>query len=170
LLTVERSDRVRRTLTSDGDEGTSTAAEGADLPALLEHCLSELDPDAPVSIDMTTRRSRRPALRLAGAASRVGLLSDLVSERAVRHVFLKQFRDAEDGELACIQQVVEARSTVAPGSLRWRRLRGTYDLSVSPLATHPLEDELGLELNQTIRLAFAAEFGFRMESGELCWP
>jgi hypothetical protein len=88
----------------------------------------------------------------------------------VRHVFLKQIRDAEHGELAALQQVVEARSSVTPGSLRWRRLQGPYELSVTPLESHPLEDELGLVSRQTIKLAFAAEFGFGMEPGVVRWP
>ena len=74
-----------------------------------------------------------------------------------------------DGELAALQQVVEARSSVTPGSLRWRRLRGSYELSVSSLESHPLEDELGLAPEQTIHRAFAAEFGFRMEPGVVRW-
>jgi hypothetical protein len=41
---------------------------------------------------------------------------------------------------------------------------------VDRLASHPLEDELGLALEQTIRLAFVAEFGFRMEPGSVRWP
>ena len=87
-----------------------------------------------------------------------------------RLVFLKQIRDAEHGELAALQQVVEARSSVLPGSLRWRRLRGAYELSMNRLASHPLGDELGLAPEQTVRLAFAAEFGFRMEPGVVRWP
>jgi hypothetical protein len=94
----------------------------------------------------------------------------LLSEQIVHHVFLKQIRDAEQGELAVLQQVVEARSSVSPGSLRWRRLRGAYDLSVAQLASHPLEDELGLGPEQTVRLAFVAEFGFRMQPGQVRWP
>ena len=85
-------------------------------------------------------------------------------------MFLKQIRDAQHGELAVLQQVVEARSSVTPGSLRWRRLRGAYDLSISTLESHPLEDELGLAPAQTIDRAFAAEFGFRMEAGVVRWP
>ena len=85
-------------------------------------------------------------------------------------MFLKQIRDAERGELAVLQQVVEARSRVTPGSLQWRRLRGAYELSMHSLASHPLEDELGLAPEQTIKLAFAAEFGFRMEPGVVRWP
>ncbi len=88
----------------------------------------------------------------------------------MRQVFLKQVRDAQRGELAALQQLVEARSSVTPGSLRWRRLRGVYDLTVEQLASHPLEAELGLASEQTVRLAFAAEFGFRMEPGVVRWP
>lgn len=97
-------------------------------------------------------------------------MAEVLSDQAVRHVFLKQIRDAEFGELAALQQVVEARSSVTPDSLRWRRLRGPYELSVKLLASHPLEDELGLVPTQTIKLAFAAEFGFRMEPGVVRWP
>ena len=79
-------------------------------------------------------------------------------------------RDAQSGEWAELQQVVEARSTVTPGSLRWRKLRGSYELSVASLESHPLEDELGLVPHQSIKHAFAAEFGFRMEPGVVRWP
>jgi hypothetical protein len=103
-------------------------------------------------------------------SARRATLAELLSEQVVRHVFLKQFRDAERGELAALQQVVEARSSVSPGSLRWRRLRGSYELSVNQLASHPLEDELGLAPQQVVRLSFAAEFGFRMEAGVVRWP
>ena len=43
-------------------------------------------------------------------------------------------------------------------------------ISVSARESHPLEDELGLAPAQTIRRAFAAEFGFRMEPGVVRWP
>ncbi len=57
-----------------------------------------------------------------------------------------------------------------PGTLSWRRLRGKYELSIEQLASHPLEDELGLTTDQTVRLAFVSEFGFRMDSGVVRWP
>jgi hypothetical protein len=41
---------------------------------------------------------------------------------------------------------------------------------VNKLVSHPLEDELGFALEQTVRLAFVAEFGFRMEPGLVSWP
>ena len=107
---------------------------------------------------------------MQAARARTRTLAELMTEQIVRLVFLKQIRDAERGDLAVVQQVIEARSSVSPGSLRWRRLRGSYELSVERLASHPLEDELGLPTQQTIRLAFAAEVGFRMEPGVARWP
>jgi uncharacterized protein with NAD-binding domain and iron-sulfur cluster len=163
LLTV-RKHGARR---GGGAGAQESRAEGTDLASLVGHFMSELqgsprhEPAGPV---------RRSARRFGGVRARAGVLADLVSQQAVRHVFLKQFRDAEDGELAVLQQVVEAQSRVTPGSLRWRRLRGSYELSVTPLASHPLEDELGLASEQTIRRAFVAEFGFRMEPGVVRWP
>ena len=141
--------------------------DGADLASLAAYLLSELDPAADGKLTLTTRRSFEP---LGKAKSRAGVFPALLREQVVHQVFLKQIRDAERGELAVLQQVVEARSSVAPGSLRWRKLRGSYEVSMSSLASHPLEDELGLAPEQTIKLAFAAEFGFRMEAGLVRWP
>ncbi|MEA2210587.1 MAG: hypothetical protein QOF83_535 [Solirubrobacteraceae bacterium] len=168
LITIRRRPTRRGTA---ADDGPQPLAEGGDLSSLAAHLLSELEPSADPKLLAPTRRSlgavRRP-IRTAGA--RGSSLAELLSEQVVRHVFLKQIRDAEHGELAAFQQVVEARSSVSPGSLRWRRLRGSYDLSVARLASHPLEDELGLASAQSVRLAFAAEFGFRMEPGLVRWP
>jgi hypothetical protein len=141
-----------------------------EIATLVGHCLSELERDSDHYLGPATRSSLVLQHRVAGARSRAGALAELLSEQALRHVFLKQIRDAEHGELAALQQVVEARSRVTPGSLRWRRLPSSYELSVRRLASHPLEDELGLAPAQTIKLAFAAEFGFRMEPGVVRWP
>jgi uncharacterized protein with NAD-binding domain and iron-sulfur cluster len=166
LITIRRHS-TRRGGPADG--WPLDLAEGVDLSSLAAHLIAELEPSDAEPL-APTRRSlaavRRP-IRAGGA--RGFTFAELLSEQVVRHVFLKQIRDAEHGELAALQQVVEARSSVSPGSLRWRRLRGAYDLTVSPLASHPLEDELGLATEQTVRLAFAAEFGFRMESGRVRW-
>ena len=165
LLTI-RSRGPRRGGGSPGSAGTH---EGDDLGSLITHCISELDPAW--EGELGSRRSARPVRRgLAGASGRARVITALMSEQAVRLVFLKQIRDAARGELAALQQVVESRSAVTPGSMRWRRLRGAYDLEVNPLASHPLRDELGLGSSQTISRAFVAEFGFRMEPGTIRWP
>jgi uncharacterized protein with NAD-binding domain and iron-sulfur cluster len=156
---------------SSGHRGPEALAEGVDLFSLAAHLVSELEPSSALETAEPARRSLGSIRRPIGAIrTRAGTLAELLSEQMVRHVFLKQIRDAEDGELAALQQIVEARSSVSPGSLRWRRLRRSYELSVDRLASHPLEDELGLALEQTIRLAFVAEFGFRMEPGSVRWP
>jgi uncharacterized protein with NAD-binding domain and iron-sulfur cluster len=167
LITVRRSAGARR-----GARAGSTpeqAAEGEDLSGLVGHLLSALDPDAEPDLGMT-RRSASRSRPFASVRSRAAVFSELLTDQITRLVFLKQIRDATHGEFAALQQVVEARSSVTPGSLRWRRLPGTYELSVRSLASHPLEAELGLGPRQTIRLAFAAEFGFRMEPGVVRWP
>jgi uncharacterized protein with NAD-binding domain and iron-sulfur cluster len=169
LITIRGPAGVRRGLPPD--EYRDPHGEGVDLQSLVGYVISELDPTSAPQLGAAAHRSlERVQRRLGGFTSRVTTMSELLSEQVVRLVFLKQVRDAEHGDLAALQQVVEARSSVTPGSLRWRRLRGSYELSVNPLASHPLEDELGLRPDQTITLAFGAEFGFRMDAGTVRWP
>jgi hypothetical protein len=168
LLTVRRRGARRG---GSAPDGPAALAEGVDLSSLVADLITDLEPSSDLEPVEPVRRSRglsRP--RMQAISARRATLAELLSEQVVRHVFLKQFRDAERGELAALQQVVEARSSVSPGSLRWRRLRGSYELSVNQLASHPLEDELGLAPQQVVRLSFAAEFGFRMEAGVVRWP
>lgn len=168
LITIRRRSARRG---GDPVAGGDAGAEGPDLASLVGHFMSELDPDGELALAGPARRSLGAARRPLGAArARAGALAELISAQVVRHVFLKQIRDAEHGELAALQQVIEARSSVLPGSLRWRRLAGAYELGVDRLDSHPLEAELGLVYDQTVRLAFVAEFGFRMEPGVVRWP
>jgi uncharacterized protein with NAD-binding domain and iron-sulfur cluster len=174
LITVRRASRTRdggkQGQGMPGPDASEGSAAGDDLASLLRSCLSSLDPGGPERIPYPTQRSAIDRRRIAAARSHLAVLAELAAEQALRHVFLKQVRDAGDGERAALQQVVEARSRVTPGSLRWRRLRDTYEISISQLASHPLQDELGLAPEQKISLAFAAEFGFRMETGVVRWP
>jgi uncharacterized protein with NAD-binding domain and iron-sulfur cluster len=166
LLTIRRRPGRRG---GAADAGVEVGAEGDDLASLVAHFISELDP----TVGLEPARRSLDAIRapLRAARARGTALAELLSGQVVHHVFLKQIRDAEHGELAALQQVVEARSSVLPGSaLRWRRLRGTYELSINQLASHPLADDLGLASEHAVSLAFAAEFGFRMEPGVIRWP
>jgi hypothetical protein len=166
LLTIHRLPARRG---APSETRPEAAAEGDDLASLVAHFISELD----ATVDLEPARRSFDAVRapLRAARARGAALADLLSGQVVRHVFLKQIRDAERGELAALQQVVEARSSVLPGSsLRWRRLRGSYELSINQLASHPLADDLGLASEHAISLGFAAEFGFRMEPGVIRWP
>jgi uncharacterized protein with NAD-binding domain and iron-sulfur cluster len=165
LITIEPRPARR----GGGLGGPPEPAAGVDFAGLARHFLAEFEPGAELVGPTGARRSMLTH-RVARTWTRATAFSELLSQQAVRHVFLKQVRDAQRGELAVMQQVVEARSSVTPGSLRWRRLRGAYQLSISSLESHPLEDELGLEPEQTIHRAFAAEFGFRMEAGVVRWP
>ena len=168
LITIRRHGARRG---SSAEARPHHDAEGVDLSSLVAHFRSELDPSSDSEQTEPARRSLNSLRRPLGAVMPRGVtFAELLSEQVVRHVFLKQIRDAEHGELAALQQVVEARSSVSPGSLRWRRLRGPFEISINQLASHPLGDELGLAPEQTVRLAFAAEFGFRMEPGVVRWP
>jgi uncharacterized protein with NAD-binding domain and iron-sulfur cluster len=168
LITIRRRG-LRRGGTPAAQPGAPI--EGDALSSLVSHFLTELEGSpGPWSAEPAQRSSGAARSPMQTARARTATLAELLSEQVVRHVFLKQIRDAEHGDLAVVQQVIEARSTVVPGSLRWRRLRGSYELSVERLASHPLEDELGLAGEQTVRLAFAAEFGFHMEAGVVRWP
>jgi uncharacterized protein with NAD-binding domain and iron-sulfur cluster len=168
LITIRRRG-VRR----GGLAGAEADAlgEGDNLSSLVGCLLGELGGSpGPLSAEPARRSGGAVRAPTQAARARTRTLAELMSEQIVRLVFLKQIRDAERGDLAVVQQVIEARSSVSPGSLRWRRLRGSYELSVERLASHPLEDELGLRTQQIIRLAFATEFGFRMEPGVARWP
>jgi hypothetical protein len=161
LITISRHGARR---TGSPADGSQPLAEGNDLSSLLVHFVSELEPQSGANLAAPRRGSLRAAVR----GARSSTVAELLTKGVIQQVFLKQVRDAERGELAALQQVVEARSTVSPGSLRWRHLRGQYELSMNELPTHPLREELGL-VDQTVRLAFAAEFGFRMDPGTVRW-
>jgi uncharacterized protein with NAD-binding domain and iron-sulfur cluster len=162
LITISRRGVRRRSSAGDGPQ---SLAEGSDLASLGAHFISELEPSSDAGFAQPSRRS--PGRGSLGRRRR-STIAELLTKGVVQQVFLKQVRDAQRGELAALQQVVEARSSVSPGSLRWRQLRGSYELSVNQLDSHPLEDELGVTA-QTIRLAFVAEFGFRMDPGLVRW-
>ena len=85
-------------LTASGpgsDRGGLEAIEGvAGLAAHLSGGMLERDAQGEVIL---------PGLRLASS-----LVDDMLAGRMMRQVFLKQFRDAADGNRACYQSVVEA--------------------------------------------------------------
>ncbi|MBN2002785.1 MAG: twin-arginine translocation signal domain-containing protein [Anaerolineae bacterium] len=87
-------------------------------------------------------------------------------------VFLKQFRDAEDSSKACYQAVVEAPlriETFYGGGM----LSDAYGLTLPPLASHPLADALGLQVDADgVARALAAFWlhgDFVLESGMVLW-
>ena len=61
---------------------------------------------------------------------------------AARHVFLKQFRDAQMPDVACYQEVVEAdvEMTEETGGVS----PCLWDVKIHTLTSHPIVDELGI--------------------------
>ncbi len=92
-------------------------------------------------------------------------LFEFFEHREYPLIFLKQFRDQADGNLACYQAVVEA--LVRIGTFRaagW--LPGTYEVSVESYASHPIVADLGLGSGRPPVVAAAyLDFDFRMENG-----
>ena len=94
------------------------------------------------------------------------LVGDLLHKRA-RQVFLKQFRDAEAVGGACYRAVVEAPIQVT--SAKWRPSPHEWQVTVHPIASHPIADDLGLG-TQTTRLAFELELDMVVDPGVVVAP
>jgi len=94
------------------------------------------------------------------------LAGDLLHKRA-RQVFLKQFRDAEAVGRACYRAVVEAPIHVT--SAKWRPSLHEWQVTVHPLGSHPLLDDLGVA-TQTTRLAFELEMDMVVDPGVVVAP
>jgi hypothetical protein len=89
------------------------------------------------------------------------LVEDLLAGQ-VRQVFLKQFRDAADGTRACYQAVVEApiqvtRLSFTPSLTEW-------DVTIHPLDSHPIGQELGVESGRAL-MAYEAELDMVVLTG-----
>ncbi len=80
----------------------------------------------------------------------------------VHQLFLKQFRDAEDGTRACYQAVVEAPVKVLRVS---NKLVGRdADVTIHHLDSHPIGQELGVT-SQRAQIVFDAELDMVVEHG-----
>lgn len=95
-------------------------------------------------------------------------LNDIVHGR-VPFVFLKQFRDVEDGSKACYQSIVETPCGLTKfysGGL----LHGDYGVRIQDCASHPIRERLGLDQG-TIRpvLSFWSRFDFEIGNGVEVW-
>jgi hypothetical protein len=85
----------------------------------------------------------------------------------VRQVFLRQLRGIEDGSRASLQQVTAATYRVQ--RMRAVPLEHEYSIEISPLDSHPLLRELGLQEQMTTRAAFRTESDFVLETGSVIW-
>lgn len=82
-------------------------------------------------------------------------------------VFLKQFRDALDGRLACYQAVVEAPVVVTKFE-RAAWLPGRYEVTITPYASHPIVADLGLGgATPPVVAAAYLDFDFRIGNGKV---
>jgi hypothetical protein len=84
-------------------------------------------------------------------------------------VFLKQFRDIADGSRACYQAITEAVATVTRFG-GGGKLDGQYQLTIEPLVTHPIVQDLGLgglQLQSTF--GFYVNYDFVMNEGQEVW-
>ncbi|HEY0479156.1 MAG TPA: NAD(P)-binding protein [Kofleriaceae bacterium] len=89
-------------------------------------------------------------------------------------VFLKQFRDAGDGRMACYQAIVEAPNRMTRDPVEAGVLHGDWELSIAQFADVRLIDRLGLRVRATDGtlaplLQFWVRFGFTAEPGRVVW-
>jgi hypothetical protein len=83
-------------------------------------------------------------------------------------VFLKQFRDVQDGKKACYQAIVEAK--VKLNKLYGVRPLGhKFQVSVQNFDSHPLVTDLGIQAVQTAKVACWLNFDFSLENGTEIW-
>jgi hypothetical protein len=94
-----------------------------------------------------------------------GLVKDLI-EHELGTVFLKQIRAIEDGTGAALQQIAEAHYTVK--HFRAVPLLHSYEMTVHPLDSQPLFDELGLA-SGPVHLAYSCEIDFLVGGGRVVW-
>lgn len=100
-----------------------------------------------------------------------GLIPQSLIDRAlasvsVNQIFLKQFRDAEDGLRAAYQEVVLAPAAEISSFGSWFLPR--YRLEIDRVQSHDVGATLGLE-SQSLPLAFAARFNFTVQRGQTLW-
>ncbi len=102
--------------------------------------------------------------------------------KSVRAVFLKQFRDIEDGRRACYQAIAECvmkMSQYHQGKiLSFGDMGDKFELKLYNFASHPIVEELGLQgiesletesIRLPIKLAYWLNFDFILENGIEIW-
>jgi hypothetical protein len=92
------------------------------------------------------------------------LLEGIVPDQGTL-VLLKQIPDVGNGAFACYQAVVEAPTTITT-KRSLVPLEGGYTLSLSALASHPINADLGLQDQQQAMLAYKAEYDFQLGAGK----
>jgi hypothetical protein len=90
-------------------------------------------------------------------------VEELVEENA-RHVFLKQFRDAELAGKACYRRVVESPVAFTDPSVRV--LLEPWQVDVKSHSSHPITTDLGVDSQETL-LAFEIKMDMLLNPGKV---
>jgi hypothetical protein len=89
-----------------------------------------------------------------------------VLHKELRQVWFKQFRTAENGLGACLQQVVEGRYKVGKSKARLRTRE--YELEVHEVDSSPIIEELGLQ-SQQLKAGYEVKMDFEVGDGRVLW-
>ena len=88
-------------------------------------------------------------------------------------VFLKQFRDAADGRMACYQAIVESVNRMTHGPVGAGLLHGDWELAIAEFPTVRLIERLGLRVRPDGKVPalvhFWVKFAFTAEPGRVVW-
>jgi hypothetical protein len=142
-------------VTQTGGFGSSADDNFDSLADLGRHIGKEL-------FGTTSLDDVRPDLHFVGSA-----ITDFLHS-TMRQVFFKQFRSAEDGLGASLQQVVEAAYKITDiHGFPYPHVHD-YELKVHPLDSHPLFDDLGLA-PQKVKAAYHVEMDFEVRDGHVLW-
>jgi hypothetical protein len=155
-----------------GDFEPGSKAEWYEVLNIAETAAPLPVPPLPVPVVWDTPKNVATALLLAAGATKataaqvLKLVQELIEEKA-RHVFLKQFRDAELAGKACYRYVVEA--PLAFTELSVRVLFGEWHVDVTSLKSHPVTDDLGVA-EQSTNLAFELKMNMLLSAGKEVAP
>ena len=105
---------------------------------------------------------------LGAAAGAVVLFVEGLLGGEVNQVVLKQFRDAANSTSACYQAVVEVPVVLSNVSLELS-LSEEWQVTVTPLDSHPIDEELGVQ-TQTTLLSFTFGANMILEPGQVVAP
>jgi hypothetical protein len=165
-----------------GDPGNVGAYTLETIGAVCYDSKTKIGPVSLLSLDGHGKSGSRPWESLRDAIERVGQVLELSSvidapggvqnesdpllSLTPSMVFLKQFRGIGAGRDACYQAITEVVPKVS--AFRGLELAHPAHFHLETVQSHPLADDLGLA-DQTVRLAFNAQFDMRFPAGQILW-
>ena len=178
VYSVSRRSSDRLTRTEASTPGSQTHQFFADPPGVLRGDLRARRPDPnrstpSASADADGRHLwdvLRGRGRLLKAAEVLLLFVGDFAERCLPMVNLKQFRSAENSELACYQAVVEVRNTIEGPPVGGPIPDDYYDITFHELDSEPICRDLGIGRGrQTPAAGLWIDFGFDIHPGDVVW-